>query len=246
MMDTNVQAHANLKGNSRAISVETEDEGDPVGVPWTFAQLDALVKLVAWVSVEHGIPPVLMGEWTEPGIGYHAMWGFVDPIAQVGRIRSPWTNSSGKTCPGRTRIRQLLEIVLPELQEAIGVQRTSLGTNEGGDIMAMQLTDWHKAIADATGNEYSAAVELWQRLLNAEGASLVADGLVGQATEAAHKAWARSVGSGQITARPGRFQWRRLINEIAVQFDDAELLAERERELERAESKIADAIEVLS
>ena len=107
MMDTNVRADANRLANVRAISIETEDEGDPEGVPWTDAQIAAIVSIIKWANKEHGIPMELAPAWNAPGLGWHAMWG----------APSPWTPSRGKTCPGSTRITQFTEIVLPLLSE---------------------------------------------------------------------------------------------------------------------------------
>ena len=45
------------------------------------------------------------------------MWGFDDPIRLVGVRDNPWTNARGKTCPGRTRIAQFLNEVLPAFAE---------------------------------------------------------------------------------------------------------------------------------
>lgn len=140
MMDTNVRADANLKGNSRAISVETEDEGDPEANPWTPAQLEALIDLMLWVEETHGVPMEIMPEWDAPGIGWHSMWGFGDGRYHTGGYRTnPWTNSTGKTCPGRTRIEQIFSDVLPAVQA-------------GRDA---NVGEAYKLIADANGNQYS-------------------------------------------------------------------------------------------
>jgi len=113
MMDSEVRADANYRANRRpdgtgAISVETEDEGDPEGVPWTTAQLASLGLIARWANTEHGIPLTVCTGPSDPGQGYHAMWG----------APSDWTPSRGKTCPGSTRIRQFDSILLPRLQEA--------------------------------------------------------------------------------------------------------------------------------
>jgi len=107
MMDTNVRADANRRANFRAISIETEDEGNPVGVPWTKAQVDSIVKIILWAHEEHGIPLDICQSWEKPGIGWHAMWG----------APSMWTPSKGKTCPGPTRIAQIHAEVLPALNQ---------------------------------------------------------------------------------------------------------------------------------
>lgn len=112
MMDTEVRADANRFANKRpdgtgAISIETEDEGDPLGVPWTEAQLEALKKVILWAHEEHGIPLELCSSHDSPGIGWHAMWG----------APSEWTPAAAKTCPGRVRIQQIHTQLLPSLSK---------------------------------------------------------------------------------------------------------------------------------
>jgi hypothetical protein len=114
-IDTEVRADANLEANVRAISIETEDDGDPEGNPWTEGQIDALIALGRWCVDRHDIPPILCPNPTAPGFGWHAMWSFRDPIRQIGAIRSPWTSSLGKTCPGKTRSWQYRAYVLPAI-----------------------------------------------------------------------------------------------------------------------------------
>jgi hypothetical protein len=114
-MDTEVKAEANYKGNDFAISCETEDDGDPEGNPWNDKQIDGLIDLGRWCSNQHSIPTVLCPRWNAPGFGWHAMWGFRDPIRQIGPIASPWTPSLGKTCPGKARIWQYRTKVLPAI-----------------------------------------------------------------------------------------------------------------------------------
>lgn len=109
-MDTEVRANCNRYADSRAISIETEDDG--VIQAWTPAQVEALILLIAWLCKEHDIPAELCPAWDKPGIGWHSMWGFRDPIAQTGPIDNPWSYYKGKVCPGKPRIAQLrLEIV---------------------------------------------------------------------------------------------------------------------------------------
>lgn len=101
-MDTRVRADANRYANSRAISIETEDEGDPARIPWSSEQVKALVRLTDWLCDTH--PKILRRKcpaWDQAGIGYHSMWG----------APSPWTPSAGKTCPGAARIPQVPSII---------------------------------------------------------------------------------------------------------------------------------------
>lgn len=112
MMDTEVRADANRRANLRpdgtgAVSIETEDEGDPVGIPWTEAQLDSIVDIIRWMNETHGVPMIETANPSASGVGYHSMWG----------APSDWTPSVGKTCPGQTRINQFREVILPRLLE---------------------------------------------------------------------------------------------------------------------------------
>lgn len=115
-IDTTVMANANRRADVRAISIETEDDGRPEEIPWSQPQLAAIVKLVDWLCVTHKIPRVVCPAWDKPGIGWHSMWGFRDPIAQTGPVDNPWSSFRGKTCPGKTRIRQFVTVLMPALQ----------------------------------------------------------------------------------------------------------------------------------
>lgn len=241
-IDTDVQAHANLNGNSRALSVETEDEGDPANIPWTPAQVGALVKLLVFVHTEHGIPLEIMPRWDAPGVGWHSMWGFVDGVNLTGGyLTNPWTNSRGKTCPGKLRIQQFIHDVLPRAQAIVG------NTPEENNV---ELRDWHQLIAEASGSNYSPAVELWQNLLNLQGADLVLDGYVGPRTEAAHLTYTEAK-AGRTTKRPTEAQWVTLLHglrrasltaPLLLQNDPALVaeLAEVKAKLEHTEARLEE------
>lgn len=136
-MDTSRQANANRYGDVRAISVETEDDGDPEGNPWTAGQVAALVRLAKWAHDTHGIPLALCEAWDLPGLGYHSMWGFKDPVNKKDPINNPWSIYRGKTCPGRTRTIQFLNEVLPRLTPSVPAE-------EPGDdgVFLVYVQDW--------------------------------------------------------------------------------------------------------
>ena len=139
MMDTNVRANANRYADVRAISIETEDDGNPEGNPWTPAQLDTLVRLIKWVKTAHDIPTSLIKTSTGAGIGWHSMFGFTDPIAQTGPLRNnPWSFSYAKTCPGKTRINQFLNDVLPTAQGNMDSQLPLLKGSTGLLVTILQ------------------------------------------------------------------------------------------------------------
>lgn len=103
-VDTERRADANNKANAFAVSIETEDRGDPDREPWTDAQLWALERLIRWICTAHRIPLRRCPSWVEGGIGYHTMFG----------APSPWTPVV-KTCPGKVRIAQFDTDLLPRL-----------------------------------------------------------------------------------------------------------------------------------
>lgn len=112
-MDTHVRADANFRANSffrdvggryvrcGAVSVETEDDGNPDQRVWTPAQVESSIRLGRWIRDEHRIPAVLCPTWDGNGFGYHTLFP------------NDWTNVRGKTCPGRIRIPQFKNIILP-------------------------------------------------------------------------------------------------------------------------------------
>lgn len=104
-MDTEVRADANRYANTFAVSIETEDDGDP-SIPWTAAQLASIIRLLRWLNQVH--PAIRLAKCDGPygsGIGWHSMWG----------APSAWTPYAGKTCPGAVRIEQINRVILPIL-----------------------------------------------------------------------------------------------------------------------------------
>jgi hypothetical protein len=105
LMDTDRRADANWRANDKAISIETEDDGDPDTQPWTTAQLQSLIWLHNRLVSLH--PTIRRREATDcdgPGLGYHSKLG----------APSCWTPVAGKTCPGRpVRVRQWQQTLLP-------------------------------------------------------------------------------------------------------------------------------------
>lgn len=94
-MDTNRQADANASANMRAISIETEDDGNVR--PWTAAQVASIKRLGAALMQAHPkIARRVCPAHDQPGWGYHVMFG----------APGPWTPVEGKQCPGGPRIHQ--------------------------------------------------------------------------------------------------------------------------------------------
>jgi hypothetical protein len=103
LMDTGRQADANLHANDFAISIETEDDGDPDTQPWTRAQMESLAWLHNKLARVHpSIPRRLCPSEAGGGLGYHTLFG----------APSAWTPVA-KSCPGAVRKRQWREVLLP-------------------------------------------------------------------------------------------------------------------------------------
>lgn len=107
-MDTTVMAEANYRANRRpdgtgAVSIETQ--GGDAGGPWTAAQLTSLIKLDRWLHQTHGIPTRVCRAPSDPGYGWHVMWG----------APGDWTPARGKVCPGPKRIQQFKTVIMPAL-----------------------------------------------------------------------------------------------------------------------------------
>jgi hypothetical protein len=160
-MDTEVQADANLEANRwhedgiawGAVSIETENSREATNAyyrggdhqafnrdPWTDAQLDALIRLHAWLADTHrDIRRQRCDRPLGSGLGYHSMWG-TGP--------TPWIpySSRGKECPGRERIRQFSTILLPRFTGGI----TPPPPSEEDPLMALTDAQAKKLADDAT------------------------------------------------------------------------------------------------
>lgn len=118
------QADAQAGGNAYATSIETSDGGDPLR-PWSAKQLQALIALGAWWCRQTGNPARLVTNPSQNGLGYHAQFTVWNPDAH--------------TCPGRTRIAQLLDVVVPGIAAAVGTPiPTPTPTPPGGDVPLTQ------------------------------------------------------------------------------------------------------------
>jgi hypothetical protein len=128
LMDTGRRADANLDANAFAISIETEDNGDPDHFPWSRRQLESLRWLHAKLRAVH--PTIPRRRCPSPrggGLGYHSMWG----------APSPWTPVRGKTCPGRpVRVGQWNNTLLPAF---LGAQEDDVLNNDDKEWIHSQL-----------------------------------------------------------------------------------------------------------
>lgn len=100
MQDTGRTASAQWDANPYAVSIETQDDRNPLR-PWTDAQLAKIVALIRAIAAAHSIPLRLADRADGSGIGWHSMY--------------PAWNHSAHNCPGPVREAQLRLHVIPAL-----------------------------------------------------------------------------------------------------------------------------------
>lgn len=136
-MSTDRRADCQLDGNKYAISIETQDNGasNPNDIiPWTPAQLSALVDLTVWLCRTHGIPARKCERYNGPGLGYHSLF----------TGRPGWNQHHA--CPAKNRIAQFPTIV-SRVSAALEHGSTPANTEEDlTPAQAKQLTDALAAI----------------------------------------------------------------------------------------------------
>lgn len=141
-MDTGRQADANLQANGYALSIETEDGGNPDVQPWTRAELESLIWLHRKLRQVHPtIPNRASRSCADPGgHGFHTKMG----------APSCWTPVS-KSCPGGVRKRQWNDTLLPAY--LAGQEVNDLGTFEGfaGDGRTTFRTEVESALREILG-----------------------------------------------------------------------------------------------
>jgi murein DD-endopeptidase MepM/ murein hydrolase activator NlpD len=118
-IDSKYMSWANVQGNPRSVTIETEGLGDEA---WTAKQVQAIVALCQWACKTHGIPVRQMASSavTEKGIGWHRL-GCDGNYPTTGILRGrnqrgggqDWTGAAGygRACPGDKRIEQMPGII---------------------------------------------------------------------------------------------------------------------------------------
>ncbi len=118
------QADAQWDANVFGTSVECSDGGDP-DRPFTPLQVEKSIILgVEWCK-ETGNPAEPAKAWNGKGFGYHSMY-------------NEW-NKSRHSCPNPTRIKQLREVIWPEIARRIKSQTggaTVPPPRQGGGVQA--------------------------------------------------------------------------------------------------------------
>lgn len=114
------RAASDLEGNPYSISIETEDDGPNKPIPpWTEAQCQALIQLIAWCCVTFDIPPIFVPDSTPIPHGLSVHRRGIDSYPDL--YRSGWrqrnglyySKSRGKTCPTDIRIGQMNDRIVP-------------------------------------------------------------------------------------------------------------------------------------
>jgi peptidoglycan hydrolase-like protein with peptidoglycan-binding domain len=146
-----------------AISIETEDNGNPNTDPWTDEQIASLIVLTRWLLRVHEIPLRRAPSPYAGGIGYHSMFG----------APSPWTPAVGKTCPGTVRIHQFDNVILPML----------LNGEEKGSVVDMITPDSAEAAIRDFQSDLNFVNTGYEKYMPEKSLSLALDGDWGPKTQ---------------------------------------------------------------
>lgn len=203
-VDTNVRADANMNANDFAISVETWDGGNP-NIPWTDAQIDALVRLTAWICDTHGIPKRVANGAYGNGVGWHNQYA------------AEWAGGP-RACPGPQRIPQVQNVIIPRVSGG----QVPAPAPEHAPAVEFPLSPGH-FFGDVSGpahehGGYTPQERVWvrqvQQALQRAGKAPAhpgwADGVWEQPTTDAMRAWQASAGMAQ-TGDCGPRDWDRLV-----------------------------------
>lgn len=100
ILEADERADANGSANDEGISVEVVGTGDE---PYTPAQVAACIAIARWACANHPIARRQIPSVNASGIGWHVMFG----------APGPWTSVAGKVCPGRQRVAQVRDVIIP-------------------------------------------------------------------------------------------------------------------------------------
>ena len=117
-IDSKYRSAADLDGNYRAISIETQGADDK---GWTSAQLSAIAGVVAFEAGQWGIPLRAMqsSATSEHGVGAHRLGckgnfpPLPSPLAGLNQRGKGevWSNVQGKVCPYDSRVLQVPDVL---------------------------------------------------------------------------------------------------------------------------------------
>lgn len=237
-------ADANLDGNSYVLSVENADYGpgfpkwntnDGGAVPaFTDAQIATLIRLgVAaalpggrpgsmhadcprdWKCYGDGIPARLIPDTKRGrrGFGYHAQ-GVPGNELVAGGVA--WSSARGKVCPGRRRIEQIRNVIVPAIAaELAELAAPKLVTDGGVTRPAWPLPDGHYYGEESSDprchSGYHAAdragIRTWQQQMSDRGYSIGVDGRFGAQSAKVARVFQERVGF-DVTGRVGPGLWK--------------------------------------
>lgn len=161
IQDLLLRGAASVDANPYSIAIAAEDMGS--GFPawsgsdvpaYTPAQVDTIVRIVAWTcrrldipaaAVRNSCPPARGGAWHRLGIdGNFPTW----PSIYRGREGCQhWSTSRGKACPGDRRIEQINNVILPRVRALLA----GVPTGEGF-LMALSDAQQRQIYDQVVGN----------------------------------------------------------------------------------------------
>lgn len=122
--DLRYRSASNLDGNPYVIPIECADMGPGFGgwngqcghvPPFTQAQVDKLVDLIAWLCQRYNIPAQIVpdSQAGRRGIAWHRQ-GIPGSPDWHGGLR--WSSSAGKCCPDGARVAQIRGVIVPRVR----------------------------------------------------------------------------------------------------------------------------------
>lgn len=151
--DFDFEADANFLANPFAASFETQGYADGI---WTADQLAEMKRIMLWSVPNLGIPLQKPSRWDGAGWGYHTMFDQWHP--------------EPKSCPGRKRIAQYHDILVPWMAQAKenpkmaiedlilnAVERNRLANNRLEEMLRLTLTPEQRDLAKKRSDAYAKA-----------------------------------------------------------------------------------------
>jgi hypothetical protein len=194
LLDSTARADANLSANTTAISAEFVGRAED---PFTDWQVAEAIRLGKWAHAAHDIPKQLIPSPAGAGFGWHIMFG----------SPGPWTGVA-KECPGKKRIKQLKDTILPAIFDGAAVPTPAAPPAGRPPALGWNLPRGHfyghiKGPAKSHGGFYASerpAIKIIQQWLIYRGcvpgidpsrwaSSTWADGLWEDPTSAAMRLW---------------------------------------------------------
>lgn len=168
--DANLHANSFIKNGKRCGYISIETQGFAKG-EWNDVQLAEIKKLLLWLSHTHNFPLKKCATPTDPGVGYHVMFG----------SPGPWTPVA-KDCPGPDRVKQYNNILVPWFKTATIPPAKPVVpppvVDEGVFDMAVGLDDLEDLLKKyvVADNNHDAQAAAWEAAANAYAAKRFSEG----------------------------------------------------------------------